>query len=195
MLKAGEDFKFFNPYACVKMTRSNLPHWHQKSALYFVTFRQADAIPAKKLAVWKTQYDQWLNRNSKPWNEAQRVEYETHFARQIEQWLDLSYGSCLLKIKTCRDIIEARITADVNKHYLIDCYTVAVNHVHALIAPKGEHRLPNILKAWKGGSAHSINSFLSRSGPLWQKETYDHIVRNQIALNRIRSYITAHDRT
>lgn len=195
MLEPGKDFDFFNPYEKVATSRSNLPHWRQDRTLYFVTFRQADSIPKEKLLLWKSEYEQWLNRNEKPWSEAQATEYQEHFARRIEQWLDSKHGSCLLQNKACIEIVTAQLKANDGTNYLLDTFTIAPNHVHALVVPLEGNALSGILKAWKGASAFTINRFLKRTGPLWQKESYDHIVRNAEALDRIRRYILSHDKS
>jgi REP element-mobilizing transposase RayT len=62
------------------------------------------------------------------------------------------------------------------------------NHLHALFAP--EHQtLGDVLQSWKGGSAFEINRLLGRSGPLWQKEPYDHIVRSEAQFHHYLRYI------
>ena len=63
------------------------------------------------------------------------------------------------------------------------------NHVHALLTPQNGHTLDQILHFWKSFSATEINKTLHRQGPVWQKETYDHIVRNPQALWSIANYI------
>jgi REP element-mobilizing transposase RayT len=62
------------------------------------------------------------------------------------------------------------------------------NHLHALIAPENQG-LGEVLQSWKGGSAFEINRLLGRSGPLWQKEPYDHIVRSEAQFQHYRGYI------
>jgi REP element-mobilizing transposase RayT len=62
------------------------------------------------------------------------------------------------------------------------------NHVHLLIRPKitPDH----LLKSLKGASARFANRLLGRTGePFWQKESYDHWVRNQSEFEKIRAYI------
>ena len=194
MLTPGKDFKFFNPYGDVQVTRSNLPHWYQDRALYFVTFRQADSIPTEKLNQWKIEYANWLNANPKPWNEQQVAEYEAEFARKIERWLDAGYGSCVLRQLKCREIVANCLTFSEPERYRLDEWVVAPNHAHALVAPQKEFSLTRILQSWKGISARQINEHLGQIGQFWQKESYDHIVRNQSALDRIRRYIRQHKR-
>jgi REP element-mobilizing transposase RayT len=64
--------------------------------------------------------------------------------------------------------------------------------VHALVVATQDNELPSILKSWKGVSARKINQLRRATGNVWQKESYDHIVRNAEALERIRKYILNH---
>jgi REP element-mobilizing transposase RayT len=73
-------------------------------------------------------------------------------------------------------------------HYELGAYVVMANHVHLLIRPKitPDH----LLKSLKGASARFANRLLGRTGgPFWQKESYDHWVRNQGEFEKIRAYI------
>ena len=63
------------------------------------------------------------------------------------------------------------------------------NHMHALVSPKAGVSLGEIIQQWKGGSAREINILLGKSGQLWQREPFDHIVRSEAQLNHFRSYI------
>jgi hypothetical protein len=72
---------------------------------------------------------------------------------------------------------------------VLDEWVVMPNHVHALVRPLEGNELPMILHSWKSFSAHAANQELKRTGPFWQKESYDHIVRSAEELNRIREYI------
>jgi len=67
---------------------------------------------------------------------------------------------------------------------------VVPNHVHLLIRPSiAPERL---MKSLKGASAREANRVLGRTGePFWQKESYDHWVRNPSEFQKIRLYIEA----
>ena len=73
-------------------------------------------------------------------------------------------------------------------HYELVAYAVMANHVHLLIWPRiAPDRL---LKSLKGSTAREANRLLTRTGePFWQKESYDHWVRNSGEFKKIRSYI------
>lgn len=52
------------------------------------------------------------------------------------------------------------------------------------------HALPEIMRGFKTFSSRAINGMRGVSGvPLWQRNYYEHIIRNDIALHRIRDYI------
>ena len=50
-------------------------------------------------------------------------------------------------------------------------------------------KLDEIMRRIKGGSAWEINQKLNRKGKLWQKDSYDYLVRDQEEWERIYAYI------
>ena len=65
------------------------------------------------------------------------------------------------------------------------------NHVHAVVQPLAGHGLPDIMKSWKGFTAHEANRMLSRSGEFWQPEYYDHLIRSEAGLAQTVRYVQA----
>ena len=52
------------------------------------------------------------------------------------------------------------------------------------------HGLPEIVRAWKTFSARRINQIRITPGmKLWQRNYWEHIIRNDDELNRIRQYV------
>ena len=73
-------------------------------------------------------------------------------------------------------------------HYQLGAFAIMANHVHVLLLP----RVPpsRLLKSLKGYTAYQANRVLGRTGePFWQRESYDHWVRNQEEWRRIAAYI------
>jgi REP element-mobilizing transposase RayT len=73
------------------------------------------------------------------------------------------------------------------------------NHIHGIIVladiSNARHGLPEIVRGFKTFSARSINERRQTCGdPLWQRGYYEHVIRNEKALNRIRSYIADNPR-
>jgi REP element-mobilizing transposase RayT len=63
------------------------------------------------------------------------------------------------------------------------------NHVHVLFSLLQENTLKEILHGWKSYSAHQANKLLGRTGPFWQREYFDHLVRSESSLLKITEYI------
>lgn len=63
------------------------------------------------------------------------------------------------------------------------------NHVHVLVSPLPGNILQSIVHSWKSYSAQECNKVLKRTGPFWQREYFDHLVRNQGSLRKIIQYI------
>jgi REP element-mobilizing transposase RayT len=75
------------------------------------------------------------------------------------------------------------------ERYALEAFVVMPNHVHVLVTPREEHGLSEILHSWKSYSAKEINKLVSRGGMLWQKESYDHLVRSEEQFAHYRRYI------
>ena len=99
-------------------------------------------------------------------------------------------------------------------HVQLDAWVIMPNHVHGIVilaeadrdpitvgaglkpAPTGNpgnaarHGLPEVVRAFKSFSARRINALLGASGvPFWQRNYYEHVIRDEEALHRIRRYI------
>jgi len=91
-----------------------------------------------------------------------------------------------------------------NDFYDLLAYSIMPNHVHILIdtalqIPEDFGKtnwdtldftpLETIMKRIKGPSAIYANRLLKRTGKFWQKESYDHYIRNMKELNNVVAYI------
>ena len=73
-------------------------------------------------------------------------------------------------------------------HYELAAFVVMANHVHVLLLPKVAPS--RLMKALKGCTAYQANRLLGRTGePFWQRESYDHWVRDEREWRRIEFYI------
>ncbi|MFO7937047.1 MAG: transposase [Kiritimatiellia bacterium] len=196
-------FKAFNPYESIMVYRRNLPHWRQDGACYFVTWRLNDSIPKKVIDVWQEEREIWLkehgvnvNLRGDEWRvayesidieERREFERERHF--KFNECLDAAHGSCVLRNQEfAKIVLQSLFYFDGERCWAGDTVIMA-NHVHALIIPVGELELKDLLHSVKRFSARKINAVLKREGPLWQRDSYDHIVRSTEELRVYRKYI------
>jgi REP element-mobilizing transposase RayT len=180
---------FFKPSAPVTKHTRDLPHWEQNDVWCFLTWRLADSLPQAKLQEFQHAKLAWLNLHPRPWTDEIEAEYHDRFAAQIDEGLDRGTGSCLL-----RDPRNAKIVADALLHfdkerYELDAFVVMPNHVHALVKLFSEHPLEQIMKSWKGFTAQMINRRESRTGPVWQSEYWDRLVRTPEHFAKYAEYI------
>ena len=71
---------------------------------------------------------------------------------------------------------------------------VMPDHVHLIYSPLRREDgwsfdLPDIMKTIKGTSARQINVALKRSGPVWQEEFFDHVLRSNDSLVERVDYV------
>lgn len=100
---------------------------------------------------------------------------------------------------------------DIPIHYPqieLDTFSVMPNHIHGILVlvddaakssnlPAQERfgkpvagSLPTIVRLYKAAVSRRINELRSAPGvPIWQRNYYEHIIRNDESLNRIRTYI------
>jgi REP element-mobilizing transposase RayT len=105
---------------------------------------------------------------------------------------------------------EWRRTERIRDHVALDAFVVMPNHVHGMIGithrsdrrrgepqfvPARDFKSPSqtlgaIVRGFKGAATRRINRRRGTPGaPVWQRNYYEHIVRDRRALQRIRRYI------
>lgn len=151
-------------------SRGYLPHLKAEGGVYFVTFRLADSLPVTVLTQWEALPDKEKNR-------------------EIEAWLDAGHGECLLADSTSADLVKQTLLHHDGAQYRLHAWALMPNHVHLVIEPLADHALSDVLQGIKSASAHSINRQLGRQGALWQRESYDHLIRDDDDLARCCEYV------
>lgn len=156
-------------------SRGELPHLYKDGCIYFVTFRLWDAIVPlhERLQRTPSQAD----------------------CDNPEALIDLfdpplQLGSCLLGRPEIARIIEHSLQFFDKERYELVAWCIMPNHVHVIVAPLSHH-LSDILHAWKSFTSHSVNKMLGRSGTLWERESFDHLIRSMRSLDRLITYTEA----
>ena len=184
--------------------RNYLPHLNVPGATYFVTFRLGDALPAHLAEALHRTFEQekQLIKEKYPHRHIHRIyQAQKRFFVQYDQVLDKAgFGACLLgkyEIAACLENTLFSLHRDL---YELLAYSIMPNHVHLLIDTRIQLQrhegdlhayqpLWRIMKRIKGSSSRAINQQLNRTGPLWQKDSYDHLVRDPREHQRIAHYI------
>ena len=146
---------FFNPYADIRFTANRLPHWQQDGAVYFVTFRLADAVPHRLRTQLDSEREAWLRVHPEPWNAETEREYHVLFSGAIERWLDVDHGSCILRGHDCAEIVTEALRYFNGERLALISSVVMPNHVHALFVQNAGWPLEKLLRSWKSFTARS----------------------------------------
>ena len=154
------------------MQQRRLPHQYPEGRALFLTWHLYGSVPASRFPT--------------PHNLS---------AGQAFVWIDRYLDTTrtgplwLKREEIARLVVEAiHYSAQHLCYYDLEAYVVMANHVHLLVWPRAA--APKFLHSLKGYTAREANKILGRTGqPFWQKESYDHWVRDSAELRRIRRYI------
>ena len=154
------------------MQRRRLPHQYPEGRALFLTWHLYGSVPASRFPA--------------PHNLSAGRAFVW-----IDRYLDTTRtGPLWLKrAEIARLVVEAiHHSAEKLAYYDLEAYVIMANHVHLLVWPRVP--APKLLHSVKGYTAREANKILGRTGqPFWQKESYDHWVRDTKEVERIRCYI------
>ena len=165
-----------NPLRSGIHSRGYLPHVKRECASYFVTFRLVDSLPKEVLLRFEREHAEALRCLPAKAATGQVEEIHRELRRKIERYLDTGAGECHLRQPEIADLV-----AD---------WVVMPNHIHVILWPMPNFTLSEILKSRKRHTARQANLILGRTGEtFWQRECYDHWIRNDDEKARICRYI------
>lgn len=95
-----------------------------------------------------------------------------------ERYSRLCRGSGLLEKPEIAQIVQDAICFKRMERHLLHAWCVIRNHVHVVLTPLSPHELNEIMHSIKSFSSLKINKLLSRKGALWERESFDHLIRS-----------------
>ncbi len=184
--------------------RRKLPHIQPKDSMFFVTFRLYGSLPAEVMINLKEECEAELQLSKM---EAQKngESFEPslnhrHYFERFDDFLEkYSESPRYLSVPEIAQIVIDSISFGNGARYTTVCYCIMPNHVHLVIdvgghtiepyPKKPSYVLSRIMESLKRHSARKANTILQQTGHFWQKESYDHVVRDGKELNNIIRYI------
>jgi REP element-mobilizing transposase RayT len=179
-----------NPLRSGIHSRGYLPHVKHEGASYFVTFRLADSLPQEVLLRFKAEQAEVRRLAGANPSREETEEIDRALQRKIERYLDQGVGACHLRCPDIAGLVAAALRHFHEQQYLLDDWVVMPNHVHVVLWPMPNFTLSEILRGRKTFTARESNLILGAAGKtFWQRESYDHWIRNDEEKARIRRYI------
>jgi REP element-mobilizing transposase RayT len=172
--------------------RGYLPHWEKESATYFITFREAGSLPKSVLDRIESERRslvrtaKQLERDLSP-DERRKVQRLS--TKVIEQYLDSAMGACHLRDPRVAEVVAGAVQHFDSKRYRLSAWCVMPNHVHVVLRLFPGQTLPEVVHSWKSFSSKKVNQLLHSISTFWQKEYYDHLIRDQAELERAIQYV------
>ena len=192
---AGSSGHFTAPdWASLKIRAGeNLPHWTCERAIYHVSFRLFDSLPASKLEAWRqerTQLEAAVTAKDGALSEAEAQRIHSLFSEKVEAFLDSGIGECWLRDFAIAGIVSDALHYFDGERYRLHAFCIMPNHVHVLVETlTAAFPLEKIVHSWKSFTSNRINQVLRRTGQVWQHESFDHIVRDEAEYKKQFAYI------
>ncbi|TPG67593.1 REP-associated tyrosine transposase [Hymenobacter nivis] len=161
-----------------------LPHQLGPGASYFVTFRLAGSLPRETVA--RLLEERALRRQEPSVPDAGK-----RFFGAFDAALDCAtQGPCYLNCPAEAAIVQASLHFLDGPGYELLAYCLMPNHVHLVVHLPLETIAPlaRTLQRLKSHTARQLNQLRGTTGPVWQRESYDHRVRDAHELTAIIAY-------
>ena len=155
----------------------HLPHWQQENVMQFITFRLADSLPQEKLKEFQETLDEWIKQHPGQWSDEEIDDYND-LCESLDKYLDTGFGECVLKFREVQNIVESAIKFFDGDRYDLFDYIIMPNHVHLLLIPSIEYSVEEITHSIKSYTAKRINTILGKTGKIWQRESFDRMLRS-----------------
>jgi S-adenosylmethionine/arginine decarboxylase-like enzyme/REP element-mobilizing transposase RayT len=172
--------------------RGRLPHWEKEEGTYFVTFRLADSLPQnilEQLEQEREQTEKILGSLERELSHSEKRRVDMLFSERVNEYLDKGYGDCTLRDPRVAETVAETIKRFNGDRYHLYAWCVMPNHVHVVFRTMQRNKLEDILHSWKSYTAHEANKVTGNTGTFWQREYYDHLVRDKGELDRMIAYV------
>ena len=124
-------------------------------------------------------------------------ESDLEYRKKIETHIDNGYGSCILEVDDCANIIISSWKFFDNDRYRLLAYVVMPNHVHVLIQVMENQELSKIIHSWKSYTSNQLKKVLALLGNndlfpengVWQREYWDRFIRSEEHYHNTIAYI------
>jgi REP element-mobilizing transposase RayT len=162
-----------------------------EGGIYFVTFRLEDSLPAavcQQIRERKRRFEE-AKRSGRKMAPKELETFAKLSSRHIEELLDAGAGCCYMKDPRIAQIVAAAIQYWDDQRYRQYAWCVMPNHVHSVFKPIGIHTLSSVMSSWKSYTVKPANKLLARKGHFWEREYYDHLIRDDAELQRAIVYV------
>jgi putative transposase len=182
--------------------RRHLPHIQPPGAQYHVVFRLKGSLPLKSIERLRSEREEAERESRRIANEGEQGQHLSElrwgYFERFDALLDGdSPGPRWLGDPGIATIVEEALRYRDNKVYRLMASCIMPNHVHLVMELFGRNDIPTytamplyrVLQSLKRHTALECNKALRRRGAFWQDESYDHVIRDRVDLDRTVRYV------
>jgi len=203
-------FKPYQPSSLDSVTRDILPHRSREGRTVFLTWRLSDSLPDAvdlEKSVRRAQR-RWLRQEGLslcPWTQdVDKILLENYYGkytryRLVRFWVQERFdrkkcGKCALANRSAVEAVRTAIKEEAKFGVEIGDGVICYNHVHVLVMMTDEVHVERSAQRIKGRASRYLGQaqISDLPKPIWQRYAFDHVVRNRMKLDRIRTYISDH---
>jgi putative transposase len=189
----------------------NLPHFQPLGGTFFVTFRLAGSLPQAVLRKWASENVMSQRQRKRLFRTSGTEDRESTLEMNRRRFIEFKTllhrvaagPTWLADARVAKTVADAIIYRSDTVNTL-DAYCVMPNHVHMVFSPlpdpnrisdstmsaeEAERSLSSIMHSLKTYTAHEANRLLTREGQFWERENYDHMVRDEAEWLRTLAYV------
>jgi REP element-mobilizing transposase RayT len=205
---------YLDPEACAqqRVRRRRLPHLEVDGGIYFVTFRLAGTLPALAGAELRPAEGVRRALEERTTGPARMPALQAPLATEgpaaqqpiaggypspdLDRSLDAArHGPQFLANPRIASLVLDALRHFDGTRYDLHAAVVMPNHVHAVLWPleRGEGCWPlqELMHTVKSFTASRANRLLGRVGSFWQREYYDHLIRDETEWRQCVEYTLA----
>src|SRR5688572_11341693 len=101
----------------------------------------------------------------------------------------LCAGSCVLARPEVAALVQEALLHFEGVRYALRSWSIMPNHVHVIFTTGARFALSDILHSWKSFTSNEINRLLGLRGALWERESFNHLIRSDWDLGRFVRYV------
>jgi REP element-mobilizing transposase RayT len=221
---AAATLTYFDPNEPVAFLSGDLPHWRQDGATYFVTFRLADSLPQERLAMAKERDSGCAHPSRDEGHERTTTNGSRSVCSNGSTGTGSCVWRCRMKEiveKALRHFDGDRYRLDEfavapnHVHVLVsplgEHQLSQILHswksftAHEILKVEAASRRLGEFQHQRRDASATLKTESQESGggvpppsekdhTVWQKESFDHIVRSPASMEKFREYIRAHRR-
>jgi len=170
---------------------ARLPLWTCDDSIYHVALHLADSIPqsARERILAEREAIMCRQRQKSNIDDMELVNAHYLFSDRLDQYLGNGYGECLLsKLGVAKFVTDALLYYDKKQYELYE-FAVMPNHLHMIAGFEVGSEMRKTLSDFKRYTAKGINRLLGRTGPVWARDAYTRIIRDEQELRYQREYV------